>query len=185
MDSIPDIIAGCKQGDKKAQEQLYKNFYTAMIKLCLRYTHNEADAVEVMNNGFLKVFRYIHRFDPGKAALSTWIRSVIINSCIDFLKLKENIPFHEPVQEAAYSITVNADVAEQIDVNELLHYIRELPNATRVIFNLYVVEGYTHREIASLLNISDGTSKWHLSEARKLLKQQLNQQEVKYERHKL
>ena len=89
-----EIIAGCIKGERKAQEQLYKNYYEAMVSLCMRYTKNEQDAVEVLNSGFLKVFINIHRYEPGKASLYTWIRTIVINSSLDFLKLKEKKIIH-------------------------------------------------------------------------------------------
>ena len=84
-----DIIRGCKEGDRKAQEKLYRNYYRAMITICLRYTKNEEDAVEVLNNGFLKVFRNIKLYESLQASLYTWIRIIIINSCLD-----RHIPSH-------------------------------------------------------------------------------------------
>ncbi len=86
---IDSIISGCKAGNRKAQEELYRSFYRAMMNLCLRYTKNESDAMEVLNTGFYKVFKSIERYDPLRAALSTWMRTIIINSCLDFIKRKE------------------------------------------------------------------------------------------------
>ena len=86
---IDNIISGCKAGKRKAQERLYRSFYGAMMNLCLRYTKNENDAMEVLNTGFYKVFKNIHRYDPVKAGLYTWIRTIIVNSCLDFIKKKE------------------------------------------------------------------------------------------------
>ena len=175
-----DIIAGCKQNNGKAQEQLYKNYYAAMINLCLRYTKNEQDAVEVLNSGFLKVFTNIKRYDPGKASLSTWIRTIVINSCLNFLKLKERYILHEEISSIHEDNNqIEAEVIGQMKVNQLLQFVRHLPAATRIVFNLYVMEGYNHKEIGGMLGITEGTSKWHLSEARKNLKQMINLQEVK------
>ncbi len=150
-----------------------------MVGICVRYTKNEQDAVEVLNNGFLKVFTYIDRYEPGKATLYTWIRTIIINSCIDFLKLKERMIVHEEIKNAESEYHIDAEAISKMKVTELLHFVRQLPAATKAVFNLYVMEGYNHKEIALMLGISDGTSKWHLSEARKNLKQMMNLQEVK------
>ena len=83
-----NIIRGCKQNDRKAQEALYKAYYKAMVTICLRYTKDEEDAVEVLNNGFLKVFQNIQRYDPAQASLYTWIRTIVVNSCLDFIRKK-------------------------------------------------------------------------------------------------
>ncbi|MFT3907787.1 MAG: sigma-70 family RNA polymerase sigma factor [Ferruginibacter sp.] len=173
-----EIIKGCIKGERKAQEQLYKDYYEAMASLCMRYTKNEQDAVEVLNNGFLKVFINIHRYEPGKASLYTWIRTIVVNSCLDFLKLKEKKTTHDELIEAEV-VHIDAEAINKMKTTELLYFIRQLPAATKAVFNLYVMEGYNHKEIAQVLGISEGTSKWHLSEARKNLKQMIRLQEVK------
>jgi len=148
-----------------------------MMQLCMRYTKNEYDATEVLNNAFLKVFRNIDKYEPAQAGLYTWIRIIVIHSCIDFIKQKAKIKNHE--LEDANEVQINADVIEKMDALQLLHLVRKLPPATQAVFNLYVMEGYNHKEIAMLMNISEGTSKWHLSEARKKLQQMILLQEVK------
>lgn len=135
------------------------------MQICLRYTKNEDDATEVLNNGFLKVFRNIHKYEPAKAGLYTWMRIIVINSCIDFIKQKAKIKNQE--LEEANEVQISPEVIEKMDALQLLHLIRRLPLATQAVFNLYVMEGYNHKEIGDLLNIGEGTSKWHLSEARK------------------
>src|SRR5258705_5493313 len=89
--NIDTIISGCKKDNRKAQEQLYRSYYRAMMNLCLRYTKNETDALEVLNTGFYKVYKNINRFDAGKASLYTWIRTIIINSCLDLLKTRQTL----------------------------------------------------------------------------------------------
>ncbi len=164
-----DLINGCKKGNRKAQEQLYKNYYRAMMSLCLRYTKNEHDAVEVLNTGFFKVFRNIGNYQPAKAGFYTWVRTIIVNSCLDFIKARQKLETH---QELGGSVDVHipADALLKIKADELLMLVRQLPASTQAVFNLYVIEGYGHKEIARMLNITEGTSKWHLSEARKTLK---------------
>ena len=173
-----DIISGCKKADRIAQERLYKNYYRAMMTVCLRYTKNDEDAVEVLNNGFFKVFKNIQRYDSSKASLYTWIRALVINSCLDFIKQKkkqEKVNELNPDEE----VHIAPDVISKIHSAELLELVRELAPATQAVFNLYVIEGYRHKEIAQLLNISQGTSKWHLNEARKNLQQLINNSKAK------
>jgi RNA polymerase sigma factor (sigma-70 family) len=173
-----DIITACKKGDRKAQERLYKNYYRAMMTICLRYTRNDEDAIEVLNNGFLKVFKNIQRYDSSQAGLYTWIRTIVINSCLDFIKQKQRL---EKVNELSENVEVHIapEAIEKIKTTELLQLIRRLAPATGAVFNLYVIEGYNHKEIAQLLNISEGTSKWHLSDARKNLQQLISEPKVK------
>jgi RNA polymerase sigma-70 factor (ECF subfamily) len=162
------MIQGCIRGNRRAQEQLYKNYYAAMMSICIRYMKNEHDAVEVLNNGFLKVFQNIHRYEPGQASVYTWVRTIVINSCLDFIRSKNRVLTAEELTEE-HEVNLDAEVISKMKAADLLLMIRQLPPATQAVFNLYVMEGYNHREIGELLQISEGTSKWHLSEARKSL----------------
>jgi RNA polymerase sigma-70 factor (ECF subfamily) len=173
-----DIISGCKKGDRKAQEKLYKNYYRAMMTICLRYTKNDEDAVEVLNNGFFKVFKNIQRYDSMQSGLYTWIRTIVVNSCLDFIKQKQKLEKVSALNEDA-EVHIDPEVVSKIKTNELLDQVRKLAPATQAVFNLYVIEGYNHKEISEMLNISEGTSKWHLSEARKNLQQLINELRIK------
>jgi RNA polymerase sigma factor (sigma-70 family) len=169
------MIDGCKKDDRKAQEQLYRSYYRGMMTLCLRYTKNEIDAMEALNSGFYKVYKSIHRFDMAKASLYTWIRTIIIHSCLDFIKAKQTLSVAGELEQAA-NIHVPPAAISSMSAVEILKLVRELPPATQAVFNLYVMEGYNHNEIATLMKISTGTSKWHLSEARKKLQKKINEQ---------
>lgn len=177
QDDIDTIIDGCRKGSRTAQEKLYRSYYRAMVSLCLRYTRNEADAVEVLNNGFLKVFKNIQRYEPAQASLYTWIRTVVVNSCLDFIKARNMQTAHQELTEAV-EVHVPAEAVSRMKAADLLELVRKLPPATRAVFNLYVMEGYNHKEIAQLLKITAGTSKWHLSEARKSLQQMIQHEDI-------
>jgi RNA polymerase sigma factor (sigma-70 family) len=174
---INNIISGCKAGNRKAQEKLYRSFYRAMVSLCLRYTKNEEDAMEVLNTGFYKVYKNIDRYDAGKGALYTWIRTIIINSCLDFIKTKNTQELWQELDQAA-QVDLPPEVFMKMSAQDILKLVRQLPSATQAVFNLYVMDGFTHREIGELLGTSDGTSKWHLSEARKTLQQLIQKQGI-------
>ena len=148
-----------------------------MISICLRYTKNESDAVEVLNNGFLKVFKNIGKYQVSQGSLYTWIRTIIINSCLDFIKSKQRQESHKELNDSV-EVHIDPEAIKKINSEALLHMVRQLPPATMAVFNLYVVEGFKHKEIAQLLNVTDGTSKWHLSEARKLLQKMIQQQDI-------
>jgi RNA polymerase sigma factor (sigma-70 family) len=176
-ENIDSIIDGCKRGNRKAQEKLYRRFYRAMMTLCLRYTKNETDALEVLNTGFYKVFKNISKYATSQGAFYTWIRSITINSCLDLIKSQANKT--ETIEtDDVVAIDVSPDIISKMSANEILQLVRQLSPATQAIFNLYVIEGYNHNEIAGLMKISEGTSKWHLSEARKKLKKMINVQKV-------
>ena len=146
-----------------------------MMNLCLRYTKTETDALEVLNTGFYKVFKNIHRFSADKASLYTWMRTIIINTCLDFININRNKPATRELIEAGYA-EIPPCAIEKLSASEILILVRQLPPATQAVFNLYVIEGYKHSEIAQLLRISDGTSKWHLNEARKRLQKMISEQ---------
>lgn len=177
QEHIEGLIRDCIKGSRKAQEQLYRSYYRVMASLCLRYTKNEADAVEALNHGFLKVFRHLGNYEPAKASLYTWIRTIVINSCLDLIKARQSTAQHRELTEAA-EVHIPAEALTRLKANELLELVRQLPPATQAVFNLYVMEGYNHREIGHLLQISEGTSKWHLSEARKTLQKMIHHQDV-------
>jgi RNA polymerase sigma factor (sigma-70 family) len=174
--NIDSIINGCKDHDRKAQEQLYRKFYRAMMTLCLRYTKNEIDALEALNTGFYKVFKNIAKYDASRASIYTWIRTIIINSCLDFIK-KKDAQIETKELDEAISIDLPPDIISKMSADEILELVRQLAPASQAVFNLYVIEGYNHNEIAGLMGISAGTSKWHLSEARKKLQKMMTEQQ--------
>ena len=174
---IDSIIQGCKRGDRKSQEKLYRSFYRVMMSLCLRYTKNEADAMEVLNTGFYKVYKTIDRYKAERATLYTWIRTIVINSCLDFIKAKSGQLTYKELDQAA-QVDLPPDVFTKMSASDILQLVRQLPPATQAVFNLYVMEGFNHKEIAAMLGTSDGTSKWHLSEARKILQRLIQKNEA-------
>jgi RNA polymerase sigma factor (sigma-70 family) len=169
-----NVLEACMTNDRKAQELLYKQFYGPMMVLCMRYTRNEEDAIEVLHNGFLKVFKHLGTYDTSKGSLYTWIKTIVVNSAIDFIRSKQKFGTTIELTEV-HEISMDNEAIQRMSATELLQLVRRLPNATQTVFNLYVVEGYNHREVGELLGISEGTSKWHLSEARRQLQQLLLQ----------
>lgn len=165
------LIKGCQQNDKLCQQQLYKFCYPDMIKICYRYA-NDADAAgTIYNNAMLKVFNGIDNYtEEGK--LLGWIKTIVINSCIDFCK-KKNIFSGVVYTETDIEIAIQPSVFEKLSGRDIQQLIVKLPSATATVFNMYVYEGFTHKQIGERLGISDGTSKWHVSEAKKALKTKL------------
>ena len=131
--------------------------------------------MEVLNTGFYKVYRNIEKFDSAKASLYTWIRTIVINSCLDHIQSKQSQKETRELEQAA-SVDVPPAVVAAMSATEILQLVRQLSPATQAVFNLYVTEGFNHREIAQLMGIREGTSKWHLSEARKQLQKKINEQ---------
>jgi RNA polymerase sigma factor (sigma-70 family) len=173
---INEIIDGCKREDRKAQEQLYQYFFDAMMNLCLRYTKSEADAEDVLATAFVRVFKSIHQYDGKKASVYSWIHKIVTNCCIYYLKSKQKNIATAKLDEAE-NLQIEPEIITKMSDEAIANLIRELPAATQAVFNLYIIDGYDHGEIAALLQISEGTSRWHLNEARKRLKNQLLQKE--------
>jgi RNA polymerase sigma factor (sigma-70 family) len=166
--NINDLVNGCASNDRRSQELLYKQFYNPMMAVCFRYVRNREDALEVLHSGFLKVFQNIKSFDNSRSALFTWIQTIMVRTSIDFLRKQNGL-----IQAVEWKDTDEPEIPAEALVNktaeEILYFLKELSPTTATVFNLYVVEGYNHKEIGQLLNISEGTSKWHLSEAKKKL----------------
>ena len=178
-DDIQGVIRGCLSNDRRSQEALYKRYYPAMMALCLRYIQNPGEAVEILNDAFLKVFRQLGRYDAAKGALYTWMRRVLINTALDALRKQKMIRKHEMPAEAMEEPGIENEAVAKFNGDELLAVIRQLPVTPALVFNLYAIDGFSHREIAEMLGISEGTSRWHLSDARRKLKQIINLMEPK------
>lgn len=169
-----DIIKGCLQQNAACQEQLYRVCYPVMIKLCIRYSSDKNEAGAIYNEAMLKVFKNFKQF-RGQGDLAAWIRKIIVNTCVDFCR--RQIKFvHQPPDEITVNETTSLDpeVYGRISCNEVMRLLQELPRTTALVFNLFAIEGYKHEEIGKLLDISAGTSKWHVNEARRILKNKLD-----------
>jgi RNA polymerase sigma factor (sigma-70 family) len=165
---IEKLIHGCIENDRRSQEQLYQQFYHPMLALCFRYTRNQEDAIEVLHEGYLKMFQHLKGFDPSKSSLFTWVHTIMVRTAIDFIRKKNARPINiEWTEDAEPSIA--ADVLADEPAADIMQFLKQLPDITATVFNLHAIEGYKHKEIAQLLNMSEGTSKWHVSEAKKQL----------------
>lgn len=163
---LEKYIEGCKKGSPKYQKLLYQKFYGLMMNISLRYTNNYEDAVEVLNSGFLKIFTKIGAFE-GKGSFEGWMKKIMTNTAIDFLRCKPD--YHEYLPENESTYFVENEAMAKFNAEEILAFIQQLPPMTRVVFNLYAIEGYSHDDISSKCNISVGTSHWHVANARKIL----------------
>lgn len=170
---IKEMLDGSLANKRKAQESLFRHFYGFAMSIALRYSRDEMDAADIVSHAFVKIFKSIHSFDSSKGSLHAWIRRIVMNEGLDHIKSRTR--FSENVElETVPEPHINNSVIEQMGAEEIMEIVKKLPPATHAVFVLYAVEGYNHREIAEKLTISEGTSKWHLSEARKFLQQQLH-----------
>ena len=172
---IPDdeLLRGCLRKDRKCQELLYRKYAKKMYAICQGYVRDKSVAQDILQDSFVKVFLKIHTFDPDNS-LEGWVRRIVTNTAIDYFrqskKLDQFIELEEQHSQEASDDAVN----KQINVDEILYYLELLPEGARVIFNLYAIEGYSHKEIAQRLDISEGTSKSQFSRARSIIKNYLS-----------
>jgi RNA polymerase sigma factor (sigma-70 family) len=168
-----ELVIGCINNSRTAQEALYKLFYADMLRVCHSYLPDKELAKEAFNNGFLKVFQSIKNFDIQKGELGGWIRKIMIFTTIDLCRKElkfTSLTIHEQNQDDVF---ISPSILEKLYFEDILSNIRLLPYATQTVFNLYEMDGFSHKEIAEQLNISEGTSRWHLAEAKRKLRELL------------
>lgn len=159
------ILNGCLKNDRKSQEILYREYYGYAMSICLRYAANRDEAVEILNESFMKVFINLHQFKPEKTFIG-WFRKILINTAINHLK-KHQIDKLLVGLESNMDWVINEyNGLDQLSFQEMIALVQKLTPVYRTVFNLYVIEGYNHKEIGKLLHISENTSKSNLSRAR-------------------
>lgn len=167
-----ELITACINHERKAEYELYKITYSYLMGVCFRYTNSREEAEEKLNIGFLKILKNLDKYKP-EIPFKTWIRKVMINILIDEFrkdkKHKENIQYVEEYYETSdYSEQNNA--ISKMNMEQIHALIMKLPPMSQKVFNLYIIDGFSHKEIADMLSMSEGTSKWHLNFSRGKLK---------------
>lgn len=165
------LLAGCRKGNRKSQEKLYEHYFGYGMSISLRYAKTRGEAVEVLNDSFIKIFKKLDKYSKG-LSFKGWLRRIIINTAIDHFRKNEK-HYHSVDISYAKTQEVSQTVIQKIAADEILEAVRELPPSYRLVFNLHVIEGFKHEEIAHKLDISVGTSKSNLAVARSKLKRVL------------
>jgi RNA polymerase sigma factor (sigma-70 family) len=164
-----DWIEDCKQGKPKAQEMLYKHYYSYVMSICLQYSKDQDQAAEILNDSFYKVFTQIGKYDK-TFDFKSWVRKIAINTAIDYCRKNTKNLFHtEPITPNTEEIT--QDLNDAFTATEILNILNKLSENQRIVFNLYEIEGYSHDEIADKLSISEAASRTFLSRAKQKLKE--------------
>jgi RNA polymerase sigma factor (sigma-70 family) len=184
QDIIP-LINGCVKANRDSQREFYKQFYSFAMAVCTRYCSRKDDVLEVVNDSFLKIFNELHQFKPRyqdyEGSLKGWMRRIIINTSIDHYRRNKK---HQLVVEIDTSHATTIEVADtsidKISHKEIMEIIQRLSPVYRTVFNLFVIDGYKHEEIAAMLGISEGTSKSNLSKAKMNIQKMLKEAEAKY-----
>ena len=167
------IISACIAGDQTAQKALITTFLSYAKTVCYPYVANKQEAEEVINDGFLKVFNNLNKYDHARP-FKSWFKSILINTAIDHYRKNVNQLRQVNIDYANLSYE-DSGIISKISADEILQLVQKLPPTYRMVFNLYVIEGYNHREIAELLNIKEGTSKSNLQDARKKLQSMIQE----------
>lgn len=162
------ILHGCLHNDSNAQRELYSRYSPKMLSVCYRFAHNREDAEDMLQEGFIKVFGQIHTFQ-NKGAFEGWIRRIIVHTCIN--NLKKNKKFNESV-DIIHATTIQVreeSVPSIVQAKQVVECIRLLPIGYRTVLNLYAIEGYSHKEIADVLDIEESTSRSQYTRAKQML----------------
>ena|SRR6218665_963938 len=171
------LIDDCIRRDRRAEYELYKVTYSYLMSICIRYTRNSEKAGEVLNMGFLRILTNLEKYRP-EVPFKSWIRRVMINTLINEYKKEKKhydaVLYVEEFYDKENFSDVN-DAIAKIDSEQIYSLIAKLPPASQQVFNLYFVDGFKHKEIAEMLEITEGTSKWHLNAAREKLKKMLEE----------
>lgn len=177
MNVQPHLIALCIKHDRKAEYELYKESYSYLMSICMRYSRDKDTASELLNVGYLKILKNLTTYKP-EISFKAWIRRIMINTLIDEYRKnkreRERITYVDEYFDSSDYSEVNEALAK-LNCKQILDEINKLPEATKKVFNLFVIDGYSHKEIGEMLNISEGTSKWHLNSARQKLKEVIEQ----------
>ena len=174
-----NLIVACARNERWAQQKIYEDHYGKMMGVCLRYANSQDDALDILHEGFLKVFKNISKYQAG-TALSAWIRRIMVNTSIDYYR--KNVRHRTDDIDAAYDLSSSdADAVSQCTEKEIMAAIQKLSMAYRTVFNLYVIDGLSHKEIGEQLDITESTSRSNLVKARAKLKEILLGNDTRYE----
>lgn len=176
-------IEGCKRQEQRAQKMLYEHFSGKMYALCCRYVPSKMEAEDVLVTAFTKLFERIHQY-KGEGSFEGWIRRIVVNESLTYLRRNKNM-YLETEIDAVDREPDLAKIDSHLEAEDLLRLVGELPSGYRMIFNMYAIDGYSHKEIAEQLNISENTSKSQLSRARALLQRKLVELEKEVEIKKI
>lgn len=158
------LIEACVARERWAQQKLYQEYYSKMMGVCIRYANNDDDALDILHEGFIKVFKHVASYQPG-TSLTAWIRRIMVNTAIDYYR--KTIRRRTEDIETAYNLSNNnADAVSQCTEKDILAAVKKLTPAYRAVFNMYVIEGFSHKEIADQLEITESTSRSNLVKAR-------------------
>lgn len=171
-DKDEDLIEGCRKGERRAQQVLFERYNRRFRTVCQRYLSDNFEAEDILLQAFLKIYQNIQKF-TGEGNFEGWMRRIVVNEALMALRSKRLLFVETQEHHQNYFAEAPENLGFQLEANELMQIIQNLPEGYRAVFNLYAIEGYSHKEIGEILGISEGTSKSQLSRARTILQQKL------------
>ncbi len=174
MSSIEELISGCKKGDRRSQEQLYKQYAGKLFGVCLKYSRNKVEAEDSLHDSFMTIYDKIGQY-KSKGSFEGWMKRIAINTVLQKYRKEQHL---KVVSENLMEEIEREELYHDISLQTLLRYIQELPNKYRLTFNMYVLDGYSHKEISETLGTSLGTSKSNLARARMILREKIKKQNI-------
>jgi RNA polymerase sigma-70 factor (ECF subfamily) len=181
--TLDDLIHGCRKNKSNSQRELFDRYSSRMLGICRRYVSNLGDAEDILTGGFMKIFDKIDQY-RGVGSFEGWMIRIMVNESLSFIRKNKNMSVEVSIEKAEYELDYS-NTLEKLHVEQLLKLIDEMPVGYRTVFNLYVLEGYSHREIAEMLDIAEGASKSQLSRAKAFLRHRIftMEQELKNKSH--
>jgi RNA polymerase sigma factor (sigma-70 family) len=174
--TIDDLMEGCKAGNRQMQEMLYKQTASKMMAVCMRYAKDRMEAEDVLQMGYVKIFQKVKEY-RGEGSFEGWIRRIMVNTAIESyrknLRMLNVVPIEDAYEQPSLSPDSYRDAYSSLGMQDLMKVIQKLADGYRMVFNMYIIEGYSHKEIAETLGISEGASKSQLSRARAILQQEI------------
>jgi RNA polymerase sigma-70 factor (ECF subfamily) len=168
-----DLIKGCLSGDSRMQEELYNRFASKMYAVCLRYSNNSEDAQDLLQEGFIKIYKNLDKF-RAEGSFEGWIRRVFVNTSIEHYRRKVNL-ISTSEREDIMVVDSSWNALDKLGEKDIITLVQDLSPGYRTVFNMYAIEGYSHKEIGSMLGISEGTSKSQLARAKGILQKKVQQ----------
>lgn len=166
------LVKKCIEGDNRAQKRLFDLFAPKLFGVCLRYMKDHDLAQDTLQDGFVKIFTKLSDYN-GKGSFEGWMRRITVNTCLDQLRKDQKLKVNTPIDDVSFLVKDNHWIEEELTAKDLLKLVESLPDGYRVVFNMFAIEGYSHKEIAEQLNISENTSKSQFSRAKSHLRRKL------------
>ena len=166
------LVKKCIEGDNRAQKKLFDLFAPKLFGVCLRYMKDHDHAQDTLQDGFVKIFTKLSDYN-GKGSFEGWMRRIVVNTCLDQLRKDQKLKMNTSIDDVSFLVKDNHWIEEELTAKDLLKLVESLPDGYRVVFNMFAIEGYSHKEIAEQLNISENTSKSQFSRAKSHLRKKL------------